>query len=148
MVTETPKLKTAPLLKKYALGLLIFLNLVAAFLHFTYHIELIKYQGMYQKFLIITNIMYGFSFLYIAAGVYLGNSYQRHTCIIFNLVWWVTNAVIVFSFTPDITTLDLLKKFIPLPFEDMVCIILYFMGQISLSIYLLYKYPTPSSDCR
>ncbi len=144
MVTKTQELKAPASLKKYAISLLIFLNLVAAGLHFIYHIEIIKYQGLYQKFLIVTNIMYGFSFLYIAAGVCLGNIYQRHTCIIFNLVWWITNAVIVLFFPPDITTLNLLTKYIPLPFEDMVCVILYFIVQISLSIYLLYITPSPN----
>lgn len=127
------------LLGKLAVAGLIFLNVVAAGLHFAYHGQIVKLPPWpLQNFFIVTNIMFGFSFLYIALGTMLGADGQRRACVIFNLVWWATNAIIVLWFPPDITTLSLLKDYIPLPFNDMTCITLYFIGQICLSIFILY----------
>lgn len=126
-------------MEKLAVTGMIILNLVAAGLHFAYHSEIAQHPAWpFQKFFIVTNIMFGFSFLYIALGVLMGTAKQRRAGIIFNLVWWSTNAIILLWFPPDITTLSLLNDYISLPFNDMTCITLYFIGQMSLSIFLLY----------
>ena len=127
------------LIEKYLIFFVILLNLVAAMQHFFYHLELSGYHGDYRKFMIILNIMYGFIFFYIAAGLYLEERHGGKSFFIFNLVWWSTNTCVVLAVIPDITTLSQLRKYIPLPFEDIVCISIYFFVQISMSGYLVYK---------
>ena len=127
------------LAEKYLILFVILLNLIAALQHFLYHMELGAYQGEYRRFIIILNIMYGFIFFYMAAGLFLEKRYGGKSFYIFNLVWWCTNTCVVIAVIPDVTTLSLLKKYIPLPFEDIFCILIYFAAQISMSGYVLYR---------
>ncbi len=139
MAKQTNPGERIDLIEKLFILSVVILNIIGSLQHFFYHIEFVKYSGQYQKFIMVLNIMYGFIFLYIALGIYFGNRYQRHTFILFNLLWWVTTTCVFLSIMPDITTLSLVRKYIPLPFQDIICIILFFCVQIGMSAYLVYK---------
>lgn len=108
-------------------------NLVGGILHIIFEFYLLKEQSIYRGFLLIENMLITAVFIYFCYGLLLTNKVMRITVIKQNVLFWLVFAISFFLFQPEITSLVIYEKYLPLGQKEALQII----GSISFAISLL-----------
>jgi hypothetical protein len=121
----------------YLLWLIAIIDLLAAIMHFVFHIELMQYHDKLSKFLIVENLIIGFIALYISMSIILGNINQKKGFLFFSLSYWITSCIVVLIIQPDVTTASMVKEYMPIKLSELIYILLYFGLQIIITAYAI-----------
>jgi len=111
------------------------LNFTAGAMHVIFEFRLLEYDGYYRKFIQRRNILTGFVFLYFSFGILWMNKSQKQATVLFQIFWWVLFTVVVVSFWGSVTTLSMIKAWLPLS-ESLILLLTGLLG-IFLSIKVL-----------
>jgi hypothetical protein len=137
--TNTGRMMTGALrpkrFTKAAIGL-VAINVIAATMHFVYECELLGYQGPLREFVLETNLLCGFVFLFPAVGLLFAESTSREYLKTYELIWWIYDLVVVSVVWTSVTTLGMVQDSLhfSLPFSDSVVLVFTASAAVVLAI--------------
>jgi len=121
----------------YLLWLIAIIDLLAAIMHFVFHIKLMQYHDKFSKFLMVESLIIGFIALYIPISIILGNINQKKGFLLFSLLYWITNCIVVLIIQPDVTTASMIKEYMPIKLPELTYILSYFGLQIIITAHVI-----------
>jgi len=113
------------------------INICGAMLHFAFEFTLDGSGSEYREFLLIENILIGFTLFFSGISLLFGDKSQKKMMLFFQIIWWSIFSVTVIYAWGGITTLSMLRGFISLP-ESLMLLLIGILSTI-LSVVCLIK---------
>jgi hypothetical protein len=90
-------------------------NLIGGLIHLVFENSLLENQTSYKGFLLIENLLITFVFAYFVYKIFFASWDEKVVAIKTNLIFWIVFSISFAIFQPEITSLDTIRDFIPIP---------------------------------
>jgi hypothetical protein len=117
-----------------ALGVL---DISCAFMHLCFEATLLSNTSIYREFLLVENLLVGLAFLCLATTIFSVDHERRRFGIQLNSIFWGIFLVIATIFKPETSTLEIVRKWLPLSISQSSILILTGGSAFAIAIALL-----------
>jgi hypothetical protein len=108
-------------------------NIIGGVLHLIFEFYLLSDTSIFRGFLLIENFLIGMLFIYFGFGLLFLKIKQRIFLIQINIGFWLLFVIAFILFQPDITSLVVIERYLPMQQKNMLLMI----GIITFCINLM-----------